>query len=140
MEDNTQDVTTPIVEEKPEDKEEVKEITQEEIDTSILYSIKKLLGIMPDYKQFDTDIIMHINSVFMVLNQLGVGPDKGFRITDSTSKWTDYISDTDNLDAVKSYIHLKVKIIFDPPLSGTVMEAHKQMIAELEWRLNIGTN
>lgn len=140
MEDNTNDVTTPIVEEKPEEKEEVKEITQEEIDASILYSIKKLLGIMPDYKQFDTDIIMHINSVFMVLNQLGVGPDKGFRITDSTSKWTDYISDTDNLDAVKSYIHLKVKIMFDPPLNGTVMEAHKQMIAELEWRLNIGTN
>lgn len=107
------------------------------VESSILNSIKKLLGIAPTYKQFDSDIIMHINSVFMVLNQIGIGPSKGYRITGSDEKWTDYISDDDNLEAIKTYMHLKVKVVFDPPLNSTVMEAHKAMISELEWRLNI---
>lgn len=104
---------------------------------SILTSIKKLLGIAEEYEFFDEDIIMHINSVFMILNQLGVGPSDGFRIEDKTTTWDDYISDNKNLDAVKSYIHLKVKLLFDPPLSSAVIESMKQMIQELEWRLNI---
>lgn len=107
------------------------------VEDSILLSIKKLLGISKDYTNFDSDIIMHINSVFMVLSQMGVGLDKPFRITDSSAVWSDYISNNDNLDSVKSYIHLKVKVLFDPPLSSTVMEAHQQMIRELEWRLNV---
>lgn len=110
--------------------------TLNEVENSILNSIKKLLGIDEKYTQFDTDIIMHINSVFMILNQLGIGPENGFKITDKDQKWEDYISDDDNLDAIKTYMHLKVKIIFDPPLNSTVMDAHKQMISELEWRLN----
>lgn len=105
--------------------------------TSILNSIKKLLGIANDYKEFDTDIIIQINSVFMILHQLGIGPKEGFHITDEKDKWDDYLSDDSNLDAIKTYIHLKVKIAFDPPLNSTVMEAHKQMISELEWRLNV---
>ena len=104
---------------------------------SILTSIKKLLGIAEEYEFFDEDIIMHINSVFMILNQLGVGPSDGFRIEDKTTTWDDYISDNKNLDAVKSYIHLKVKLLFDPPLSSAVIESMKQMIQELEWRLNM---
>ena len=104
---------------------------------SILTSIKKLLGIAEEYEFFDEDIIMHINSVFMILNQLGVGPSDGFRIEDKTTTWDDYISDNKNLDAVKSYIHLKVKLLFDPPLSSAVIESMKQMIQELEWRLNL---
>ena len=105
---------------------------------SILQSIKKLLGITPDYTAFDADIIMHINSVFMILKQLGLGPVQGFSITDDTSVWTDYIpSDNVNFEAIKSYIYLKVKLLFDPPLSSAVMECMKQMINELEWRLNI---
>ena len=110
--------------------------TLNEVESSILNSIKKLLGIDEKYTQFDTDIIMHINSVFMILNQLGIGPENGFKITGKDQKWEDYILDDDNLDAIKTYIHLKVKIIFDPPLNSTVMDAHKQMISELEWRLN----
>lgn len=106
---------------------------------SILTSIKKLLGITEEYTHFDADIIMHINSVFMVLSQLGVGPDNGFRIEDESATWDQYITENDNLDAVKSYIHLKVKLLFDPPLSGAVMEVTKQMINELEWRLNFAT-
>ena len=105
---------------------------------SILTSIKKLLGITEEYEHFDPDIIMHINSVFMILNQLGVGPENGFSISDSSAIWEDFLpADNKNFEAVKSYIHLKVKLLFDPPLSSAVMEATKQMISELEWRLNV---
>lgn len=107
------------------------------MDNSILTSIKKLLGITAECTDFDPDIIMHINSVFMVLNQLGVGPSEGFRIEDDSNEWSDFIDDTECLDAVKSYMHLKVKLLFDPPLNSSVMEATKQMINELEWRLNV---
>lgn len=107
------------------------------VDDSILDSIKKLLGIASDYTNFDTDIIIYINSAFMVLNQLGVGPEEGFKITGKDELWSNYITDNDNLEAVKSYIHLKVKVAFDPPLNSTVMEAHKQLISEYEWRLNV---
>lgn len=104
---------------------------------SILTSIKKLLGMTEEYTNFDTDIIIHINSVFMNLHQLGVGPSEGFRIEDEYTTWDDYITEDDNLDAVKTYIYLKVKLVFDPPLNGSVMEALKQSIAEYEWRLNV---
>ena len=103
---------------------------------SILNSIKKLLGIQTDYKNFDTDIIIHINSVFMILNQLGIGPKQGFKIEGDTETWSDYISDGDDLESIKTYVYLKVKIVFDPALSGTVMEANKEVLRELEWRLN----
>lgn len=107
---------------------------------SILVSIKKMLGITEEYTHFDRDIIMHINSVFMILNQLGVGPSEGFRIEDDLATWDEYITETDNLDAVKSYMYLKVKMLFDPSLSSSVMNAMEQTIKELEWRLNVGTN
>lgn len=104
---------------------------------SILESIKKLLGIHEDYTHFDQDLIMHINSVFMILTQLGVGPPEGFRLEDGFETWEDFTQDNRNIEAIKSYIHLKVKILFDPPLSSVVMEAVKQMINELEFRLNL---
>lgn len=103
---------------------------------SILTSIKKLLGMTEEYTNFDTDIIIHINSVFMVLDQLGVGSSEGFSIQDKTATWSDFIEEENKLEAVKTYIYLKVKLMFDPPLSSAVMEANKQMINELEWRLN----
>ncbi len=108
------------------------------MDESILTSIKKLLGITKEHTSFDPDIIMHINTVFMILNQLGVGPSNGFRIEDDSTTWDEYIKNEDNLEAVKSYIHLKVKLLFDPPLSSAAMEATKQLTNELEWRLNVG--
>lgn len=107
---------------------------------SILTSIKKLLGIEEEYTHFDPDLIMHINSVFMVLNQLGVGPANGFRIEDDSTTWSDYMSDEDNIDAVKSYMQLKVKLLFDPPQSSAVMEALKRMIDEFEFRLNVAVD
>lgn len=106
--------------------------------TSILTSIKKLLGITEDYDHFDADIIMHINSVFMILNQLGVGPKEGFRIEDETSTWNDYLGDSIMLESAKTYIYLRVRLLFDSTtLSSTVIESMKQTISELEWRLNI---
>lgn len=107
---------------------------------SILTSIKKLLGIEEEYTQFDNDIIMHINSVFLNLTQLGVGPAEGFLIEDDTTTWEDFIGDSNQLQAVKSYMYLKVKLLFDPPLSSSVIESMNRMIAELEWRLNVAVD
>ena len=104
---------------------------------SILTSIKKLLGIPEDHDHFDVDIIMHINSVFMILTQLGVGPSKGFTIEDETAEWTDFVSDTTKIEAVKTYVYLKVRLLFDPPTSSAVMESINRMISEYEWRLYV---
>ena len=105
---------------------------------SILTSIKKLLGIAEDYTHFDNDIIIHINSVFMILTQLGVGPSEGFYIEDDSAIWTDFISDPTKLQAVKTYIYLKVKMVFDPGSVGSsTLAAYERQIQELEWRLNL---
>ena len=104
---------------------------------SILDSIKKMLGPSADYKQFDPDIIIHINSAFMVLRQLGVGPTEGFSITDNEAVWTDFTSDINKLGLVKSYIYLKVRLIFDPPTNSTVIKSYEELIKEYEWRLNV---
>ena len=104
---------------------------------SILTSIKKLLNIAKDYVHFDDDIIMHINSVFMVLTQLGVGPSEGFYIEDDSAVWTDFIEDPAKLQAVKTYIFLKVKLVFDPSSVGSsTLASYERQIQELEWRLN----
>ena len=103
---------------------------------SILTSIKKLLGISEDYTHFDTDI----NSVFMVLRQLGVGPKEGFKITGSTETWDQFIGDSNLLELVKSYTYLKVKLLFDPPLGSAVIEAVNRQISEFEWRLNVAVD
>lgn len=104
---------------------------------SILTSIKKLLGIDEAYEHFDPDIIMHINSVLAILTQLGVGPENGFSITDKSAVWDDFISDGLKLGFVKSYINLKVRLLFDPPVSSAVIEAINRQIGELEWRIQV---
>ena len=105
---------------------------------SILISIKKLIGFDKAYTQFDTDLIIHINSILMVLNQNGIGPDEGFAITGEMETWDDFIgSESNNLAGVKTYIYLKTKLIFDPPQSSALISAMKEEIKELEWRLNV---
>lgn len=105
---------------------------------SILTSIKKLLGIAEEYTHFDNDIIMHINSVFTTLTQLGVGPSEGFFIEDDSTYWTDFIEDMTKIQAVKTYIYLKVKLVFDPGSVGSsTLAAYERQISELEWRLNM---
>ena len=101
---------------------------------SILNSVKKKLGIQEDYTHFDEDIIMDINSVFMILNQLGVGPDEPFTIEDEDAYWEDFIDNT-RIEAVKSYMYMKVRLMFDPPTSGFLVDSLKKQIAELEWRM-----
>ena len=104
---------------------------------SILTSIKKLLGIEEEYEHFDPDIVMHINTVLMDLTQIGVGPEEGFRIEDETTVWTDFISDTIALEAIKSYVYLKVKLLFDPPTSSAVIESTNRLLNELVFRINL---
>ena len=102
---------------------------------SILTSVKKLLGLTEGYTAFDADLIMHINSVLMILNQMGVGPEKPFSISDATATWSEFCQQRADIEAVKSYVALKVKLLFDPPQSSSTMEATKNLTAELEWRL-----
>lgn len=104
---------------------------------SILTSIKKMLGITEDYTHFDADIIIHINSVFSILTQLGVGPSEGFRIQDDKAVWSEFIEDDPKIELVKSYMYQKVKLLFDPPLSSALIESTDRMISEYEWRLNV---
>ena len=103
---------------------------------SILNSIKKLLGITEECKDFNQDLIIHINSVFMILNQLGVGPKDGFKITDATNTWNEFISGVQSIESVKTYMYMKVRMMFDPPSSSIVADAMNKQINELEWRLN----
>ncbi len=104
---------------------------------SILKHIKKLLGPGELHNHFDTEIMTHINTAFMELEQMGVGPESGFSIEDESATWSEYIPKTDkNFEAVKTYIYLYVKLIFDPPLNASVMNALQQKMERLEWRLN----
>lgn len=102
---------------------------------SILNSIKKLLGILKDYDEFDTDLIININSAFMILNQLGVGPKEGFHITGPEESWNAFLGERNDLEATKTYVYLKVKLMFDPPSSSFVLSSINEQIGELEYRL-----
>lgn len=107
------------------------------MDESILTSIKKLLGIMEDDTSFDMDIIIHINSAFSTLTQLGVGPSTGFKINNSFTSWSSFIKDDKlRLEMIKTYVYLKVRLIFDPPTNSSVIESINRNISELEWRIN----
>lgn len=101
---------------------------------SILLSIKNALGIESDYDGFDAEIIFGINTAFMLLNQLGVGPSVPYKITDDTAVWTDFLG-TSNLEAAKTYVQLKVRLLFDPPANSFLVDAINKNISELEWRL-----
>lgn len=104
---------------------------------SILLSIKKLLGLVEDDQAFDADIIIHINSVFMILQQLGIGPVDGFKIESQEETWDQFIQDDKLLEDVKTYIYLRVRLIFDPPLNSSIQGSIERTISELEFRLNL---
>lgn len=105
---------------------------------SILTSVKKMLGIAEDYDAFDMDIIMHINSVFADLAQMGVGPSEGFAIDDNTALWMDFTTDNMLLNAVKSYMKLRVQLLFDPESVGSsTLASYERQISQWEWRLNV---
>lgn len=107
---------------------------------SILMTIRKLVCGDPYADHFDTDLLVHINACFSILNQLGVGPENGFVVTDDTQSWSSYIADNYILNMVKTYVMLKVRVIFDPPLTSSVLEAMNKEISQLEWRLNVAVD
>lgn len=108
---------------------------------SILTSVKKLLGIDESYTHFDADLIMHINSVFSILGQMGVGPKKGFAISGADEKWSDFLEDDPGrLALVKSYMHLKVRLLFDLPTASSAVDAMNRQISEFEWRLFVAAD
>lgn len=104
---------------------------------SILVTIKKMLGIHEDDTAFDTDIIVAINMALMVLNQLGVGPERCFVVTTKDNKWTEFLEDLKEFEAIKTYIYLKVRLVFDPPSTSFVIASMERQITELEWRFSV---
>lgn len=110
------------------------------MENSILRSIKKVLGLDYDYLAFDQDVIMHINATFSVLSQLGIGPTEGYTIEDDSALWDDYDLGTTTLSfkgLVKTYMYLKVRMLFDPPTMSFLIEAMNRQIQEYEWRINV---
>lgn len=107
--------------------------------SSILDDVKHMLGLLPNETAFDSDVIIHINSVFGTLTQLGVGPDVGFMITDNTAQWNDFVTDV-VLNPVKSYMFLRVKLFFDPPQTHFTIGSMDRQIQELEWRLLVAAD
>jgi hypothetical protein len=108
----------------------------DEMIESILLTIKKLLGIEEEYTQFDSDIIVHINSAFSVLHQLGIGPVEAVTIESDANEWSEFFESRSDINLVKTYIYLKVRLVFDPPQTGYVLDAFNKQVSELEWRLN----
>lgn len=105
---------------------------------SILLSVKKMLGVPKEYTVFDLDIIMHINSTFSALHQMGVGPEEGFSISDETTEWSEYQTrGQDTANMVKSYMYLKVRTLFDPPTNASLFGVYEKQLQEYEWRLLI---
>lgn len=104
---------------------------------SILDSVKKILGIDKTYTAFDVDILMHINMVFATLHQLGVGPTTGFAIEDASTTWQEYLDNDDRLNNIKSYVALKVRLVFDPPTTGFLLTSLQENIRELEFRISV---
>lgn len=104
---------------------------------SILETVKKLLGLDETYTPFDQDIIVLINSAFMTLHQLNIGPKEGFAIKDYRERWCDFVTNEVNLHGVQQYVYMKVRMVFDPPGNSFVMDALKEQCRELEWRLNV---
>lgn len=108
------------------------------METSILTTTKKILGIAEDNTDFDLDVITHINTAFSTLTQLGIGPTTGFMIEDESSDWFDFTPDDDpQYNSVKTYVYLRVRMIFDPPTTSYVIQAMNDQIKELESRLSM---
>lgn len=106
------------------------------MESSILTSTKKILGIEAEYTAFDLDILTHINSVFSTLNELGIGPAEGFMIEDAEAVWEDFLGDDPRVNSVKTYVYLRVRLLFDPPTTSYLIDALNAQVTQLEWRLN----
>lgn len=107
------------------------------MDDSILTSTKKILGVPATDDGFDLDILTHINSVFATLHQLGLGPADGFSVEDAASTWDELLGEDSRLNSIKTYVYLRVRLLFDPPATSYLVSSMQEQIKELEWRLNI---
>lgn len=105
------------------------------MEESILKTIKQLIGCPDDFEQFDLDLIVHINSAFATLTNLGVGPKEGYRITGADNVWSEFEDDAQKLSLIKDYVYIKTRLLFDPPISGSLMDSLKEQLNEMEWRL-----
>lgn len=105
------------------------------MEESILKTIKQLIGCPDDFEQFDLDLIVHINSSFATLTHLGVGPKEGYRITGADNVWSEFEDDAKKLSLIKDYVYIKTRLLFDPPISGSLMDSLKEQLKEMEWRL-----
>ena len=117
--------------------ENINESVVPPLQESILNTIKKMIGVEENYKQFDIDLIVHINTAFAALAQIGHNLKDGYFISDMNNIWSEYITDTRLLDPIKTYVYLKTKLVFDPPSSSMVIESMKQTLKELEFRIQI---
>lgn len=107
------------------------------MEESILRSTKKILGLANEYTPFDQDVVTHINAAFSILDQLGVGPEGGFSIEDDTTEWSEYNVPANQLHLIKTYVYLKVRLLFDPPGTSFLLESANNQLKEYEWRLNV---
>ena len=105
------------------------------MEESILKTIKQLIGCPDDFEQFDLDLIVHINSAFATLTHLGVGPKEGYRIIGADNVWSEFEYDAQKLSLIKDYVYIKTRLLFDPPISGSLMDSLKEQLKEMEWRL-----
>lgn len=104
---------------------------------SILVSIKKALGIPKDHNEFDSDITLHVNSTFAKLYQMGVGPrDSVYRIEDENDLWVDFIGEKEDLEMVRSFMYIEVRLMFDPP-TASLLTSLQERQKEYEWRLTV---
>lgn len=104
---------------------------------SILTSVKKALGLAEAYTAFDVDILLHINSAFSTLYQLGLGPEDGFSIEDKTPTWSAFLGTDKRLNLVKQWMYLSVRLVFDPPATSFTIDAFKKQLEELTWRISV---
>ncbi len=107
------------------------------MDDSILNSVKSPMSLSLDDTVFDDELIIHINSVFYILKQLGVGPEEGYSIEDSTNTWDEFTNDQALVSILRVYFYLKVRLLFDPPSSSALMSAMQEQANEYEWRIHI---
>lgn len=107
------------------------------MESSILYTIKRMLGVSLDDTPFDMEIVVGINSALMVLDQLGIGPPGGLVVTGITETWSDLMDDWTDLEAIKSYVYIRTRLVFDPPTNSFLVDALEKQMQEYEWRLSI---
>lgn len=104
---------------------------------SILESVKKKLGLAPEYDVFNEDLVITINSALSTLTQIGVGTAEGFSITGADEEWSAFLGSDPGFAGVKDYVYLRTRMVFDPPTTSYMITAMEKQISELEWRINV---